>query len=63
MQTHFVAAEIVDAEKPPILRADLDRWFMDAGAEVGVPKNATNEDLVAIARRHPVFRIGSGEGR
>jgi deazaflavin-dependent oxidoreductase (nitroreductase family) len=53
----FVATEVVDAEKPPILRAYLDRWYMEAGAEFGVPKAATLDDLAAIAPRHPVFRI------
>jgi hypothetical protein len=52
-----VATEVADAEKPPILRAYLDRWYMEAGAEFGVPKAATLDDLAAIAPRHPVFRI------
>lgn len=53
----FVATEVPDAEKPPILRAYLDRWYLEAGAEFGVPKTATLEDLATVAPRHPVFRI------
>lgn len=53
----FVATELDDAAKPPILRAYLDRWYMEAGAEFGVPKEATVADLAAVAHRHPVFRI------
>lgn len=53
----FVATEIPDAEKPPILREYLNRWYMETGSTFEVPKDATLEDLAAIASRHPVFEI------
>jgi deazaflavin-dependent oxidoreductase (nitroreductase family) len=52
----IVAAEVPDAEKPPIFRAYLDRWYLEAGSEFRVPKGASLEELAAIANRHPVFR-------
>jgi deazaflavin-dependent oxidoreductase (nitroreductase family) len=53
----IVATEVPDTEKPPLFRAYLDRWYMEAGSEFGVPKAATLEELAAVAPRHPVFRI------
>ncbi len=53
----IVAAEVPDTEKPPLFRAYLDRWYLEAGSEFGVPKAATLEELAAVAPRHPVFRI------
>lgn len=53
----FTATEVADAEKPPILRAYLDRWYPETGAVFGVPRTASLDDLAAIAGRHPVFQI------
>jgi deazaflavin-dependent oxidoreductase (nitroreductase family) len=52
-----VAVEIADEEKPPILREYLNRWYMETGAVFDVPKDASLDDLAAIASRHPVFEI------
>lgn len=58
----FVATEIVDAEKPPILRDYLNRWYLEAGSEFDVPKTATLGDLATIAHRLPVFRLEPIQG-
>lgn len=52
-----LARELADAEKAPVLRAYLDRWHWQVASQVGVPKDATPEQLVAIAPNHPVFEI------
>ncbi len=53
----ITAVEVPDADKPPILREYLNRWYMETGAVFDVPKDASLEDLAAIASRHPVFEI------
>ena len=53
----IVPTEVPDTEKPPLFRAYLDRWYLEAGSEFGVPKSATVEELAAAAPRHPVFQI------
>jgi deazaflavin-dependent oxidoreductase (nitroreductase family) len=53
----FRATELPDADKPPVLRADLDRWRPETGALFGVSANPSDAELVRIAPRHPVFRI------
>jgi deazaflavin-dependent oxidoreductase (nitroreductase family) len=54
----FRAVEIADADKPEILRDYLRRWKMEVGVFFdGVGPDATDEELQAIAPRHPVFRI------
>jgi deazaflavin-dependent oxidoreductase (nitroreductase family) len=54
----FTAQELPDADKPAILRAYLDRWKWEVGAFFdGVGPKATDDELLAIAGRHPVFRI------
>jgi deazaflavin-dependent oxidoreductase (nitroreductase family) len=55
---HFVARELADAEKEPILRAYLRRWKWEVGQFFGgVDANATTEQLEQIAPDHPVFRV------
>jgi deazaflavin-dependent oxidoreductase (nitroreductase family) len=53
-----VAVELTDAEKPPVLRAYLARWRWEVGQFFdGVGPDATDEELLAVADRHPVFRL------
>jgi deazaflavin-dependent oxidoreductase (nitroreductase family) len=54
----FGATEIADADKPEILRSYLRRWKMEVGVFFdGVGPDSSDEDLLGIAARHPVFRI------
>jgi F420H(2)-dependent quinone reductase len=54
----FVASELPDSQKIPVLRAYLKKWGWEVGAFFeGVDKNATDEQLADIAPGFPVFRI------
>lgn len=56
----FAAAEVADADKPPILRAYLRRWKMEIGAFFqGVGPDAPEEKLAEIAPDYPVFKIAA----
>ena len=53
--------EVADADKPEILRAYLRRWKWEVGAFFeGVGPDATDDELLGAAPRHPVFRIVDG---
>jgi deazaflavin-dependent oxidoreductase (nitroreductase family) len=53
-----VATELDDSEKVPVLRAYLKRWKAEVGVFFeGVGPDSTDEQLAAIAPRHPVFRL------
>jgi deazaflavin-dependent oxidoreductase (nitroreductase family) len=55
---HFAASEIEDDDKPPILRDYLRRWKWEIGAFFeGVGADSSDEELRAIAPKHPIFRI------
>jgi deazaflavin-dependent oxidoreductase (nitroreductase family) len=55
---HFVASEVPDAEKEPILRAYLERWKWEVGQFFGgVGAESPSEELQRIAPGHPIFRI------
>ena len=55
------AVELVDAEKVPVLRAYLRRWKAEVGAFFdGVDADSSDEELAAIAHRHPVFVLADG---
>ncbi len=57
----FAATELSDEEKPPLLRAYLKRWAFEVAAFFdGVGARASEEELRAIAPKHPVFRLRSG---
>jgi deazaflavin-dependent oxidoreductase (nitroreductase family) len=58
----FTAVEIVDeGEKAPILRAYLRRWKAEVGVFFeGVGPDSSEEQLRAIAPKHPVFRLLDG---
>ena len=54
----FVAAEIVDSDKEPILRSYLRRWKWEVAQFFGgVDADSPSEELRRIAPDHPVFRI------
>ncbi|MER5772306.1 nitroreductase family deazaflavin-dependent oxidoreductase [Streptomyces sp. NPDC001985] len=54
----FAAVELSDEEKPELLRAYLKRWGWEVGRFFGeVTAASTDEELLAAAPRHPVFRI------
>ena len=55
---NFVAHEIADADKMPILRAYLKRWKAEVGVFFdGVSAKSSDDELQRIAPNHPVFRI------
>jgi deazaflavin-dependent oxidoreductase (nitroreductase family) len=52
----WIARELADADKAPVLRAYLRKWKAEVGAFFGgVSADSTDEELTAIAHRHPVF--------
>jgi deazaflavin-dependent oxidoreductase (nitroreductase family) len=54
----FRASELQDADKPPVLRAYLKRWQFEVAALFdGVGADASEQELRAIAPKHPVFRV------
>lgn len=54
----FTAVEVMDDDKAPILRSYLKRWKAEVGVFFdGVGPDSTEEELRAIAPKHPVFRI------
>jgi deazaflavin-dependent oxidoreductase (nitroreductase family) len=57
-RTHYVATEVVDEEKVPILRAYLQRWKAEVGVFFdGVGPKSTDAEIAAIAPKHPVFAV------
>jgi deazaflavin-dependent oxidoreductase (nitroreductase family) len=53
-----VATELEDSEKVPVLRAYLKRWKSEVGMFfAGVGPDSSDEEIAAIAPRHPVFRL------
>ncbi|HKA66781.1 MAG TPA: nitroreductase/quinone reductase family protein [Solirubrobacterales bacterium] len=54
----FTATEIPEGERPPLLRAYLEKWKWEVGAFFGgVGPDSSDEELRRIAPDHPVFRI------
>jgi deazaflavin-dependent oxidoreductase (nitroreductase family) len=54
----FSATEVGDEEKPPLLRAYLQRWAWEVGRFFGgTGPGSSDEELRHEAPRHPVFRI------
>jgi deazaflavin-dependent oxidoreductase (nitroreductase family) len=52
------AVELDDSLKVPVLRAYLKRWKAEVGVFFdGVGPDSSDEELAAIAPRHPVFRL------
>lgn len=54
----FLAQEVDDAAKPPILCAYLERWKAEVGIFFdGVGPDSSDADLLRVAPDHPVFRL------
>ena len=57
-----VATELADADKVPVLRAYLLRWKAEVGAFFdGIDGTSTDDEITAIAHRHPVFSLSTPE--
>jgi deazaflavin-dependent oxidoreductase (nitroreductase family) len=57
-RTHYVATELPDEEKVPVLRAYLKRWRAEVGVFFqGVGPNSTDDEIAAITPKHPVFAV------
>jgi deazaflavin-dependent oxidoreductase (nitroreductase family) len=57
-----VATELADADKVPVLRAYLLRWKAEVGAFFdGVDGTSSDDEIAAIAHRHPVFALSAPE--
>lgn len=60
----FTATEIADDDKPVILRAYLKRWKAEVGVFFdGVGPDSTDEELRAIAHKHPIFQVHTADGK
>lgn len=56
--TSYVATEVAGDAKVDVLRAYLRRWKAEVGVFFGgVEAGSTDEELRAIAHRHPVFEL------
>jgi deazaflavin-dependent oxidoreductase (nitroreductase family) len=56
----FRAVELMDGEKPDLLRAYLKAWSMETGKFFdNVKHDAPAEEIARIAPNHPVFRLES----
>ncbi|WP_406728798.1 nitroreductase family deazaflavin-dependent oxidoreductase [Streptomyces sp. GD-15H] len=54
----FTAVELPDEEKLPILRTYLEKWGWEVNQYFqGVTAGSSDEEIVASAPDHPVFRI------
>ena len=52
----FRATELADDDKPPVLRAYLERWKAEVGVFFGgVSAKSSDDELRRIAPDHPVF--------
>jgi deazaflavin-dependent oxidoreductase (nitroreductase family) len=57
-RTSYFAVELVGEEKIPVLRAYLRRWKAEVGVFFdGVGPDSSDEEIAAIATKHPVFAI------
>ena len=55
---HWIATELTDEEKPPVLRAYLRRWKAEVGVFFdGVSADSTDDELRAAGPDHPVFLL------
>lgn len=54
----FGAVELGDDQKAPVLRAYLKRWKFEVGVFFdGVGPDSSEQELLAAAPKHPVFRV------
>ena len=57
-RTTYSAIEVPVAERTPLLRAYLQAWAWEVGKFFeGVGPDASDDELAAIADRHPIFRL------
>ena len=57
-RTSYRATELADGDKIDVLRAYLRRWKLEVGVFFdGVDASSTDAELLAIAPKHPVFRV------
>lgn len=55
----IAVTELADADKPPVIRAYLAEWAWEVGQFFdGLTKDATDDQIRAVAPGFPVFRIG-----
>lgn len=55
---HYRGHEVLDADKVTVLRGYLRRWKAEVGVFFdGVGPDSTDDQIRAIADKHPVFRI------
>lgn len=60
-RSRYVAIELDDAAKVDVLRAYLRRWKAEVGAFFdGVGADSTDDEILAIAARHPAFELHAG---
>ncbi|MGH9135836.1 MAG: nitroreductase family deazaflavin-dependent oxidoreductase [Acidimicrobiales bacterium] len=53
---HHIARELDEADRPAVLRAYLRKWKAEVGVFFeGVGPDSSDDELAAIAGRHPVF--------
>jgi deazaflavin-dependent oxidoreductase (nitroreductase family) len=58
----MLATEVADADKVPVLRAYLARWKAEVGVFFdGVDADSSDDEIAAIAHRHPVFTVSEHE--
>ena len=56
--SRHIAAEVADADKTEILRRYLKRWKFEVGQFFdGVDATSSDEEIQAVAPKHPVFRL------
>lgn|SRR5487761_2443067 len=59
-RTHYVATELGNEAKTPLLRAYLRRWKAEVGVFFdGVGPNSTDAEIAAIAPKHPLFILAT----
>ncbi|MFL6204416.1 MAG: nitroreductase/quinone reductase family protein [Acidimicrobiales bacterium] len=61
-RTTHVAHELADADKVDVLRPYLRRWRFEVGQFFdGVSADSSDDELLAIAPKHPVFRLDAAD--
>jgi deazaflavin-dependent oxidoreductase (nitroreductase family) len=61
-RTHHVAHELPDDDKVDVLRAYLRRWKLEVGQFFdGTNADSSDDELAAIAPKHPVFRLDAAD--
>lgn len=63
-RTHYLTTELADADKTDVLRAYLRRWKAEVGVFFeGVDADSSDEELQAVAAKHPVFLLADATSR